>query len=277
MRRYLYCIICLLCAVHFTSCTEDDIITLPPQMVVEGWIDAEGFPMFFLSKTLAVTSERENVGAVKDYVIKWAKVTVSDGEREVVLTGIYDSKVFPPYVYTTGEMRGEVGKRYKLTVEYEDFYAESYTVIPEPVVVEHIYIDENNKIVTVITDNLEEKNYYKFFVRVAGRDAMYYSSNTAAIDDDEYTFPAEIKLDIPSLNVYDPEKRYYKLKKGDVVYVKYAQTDSLAYSFWNNYMNLVDIGRNPYFKYNNNPCSNVNGALGYWFGYGSTEYRLVVR
>ncbi|MBR2415596.1 MAG: DUF4249 domain-containing protein [Bacteroidaceae bacterium] len=270
-------IICLLFATLCPSCTEDDMITVAPQMVVEGWIDAGGFPMVFLSRTIPVSSDRKDAAAVEDFLIKWAKVVVSDGEREVVLTGKTDSNLYPPFVYTTGDMRGEPGKTYKLTVKYEDFYAEAYTTIPNPVSVERIYIDEDNAIKAVINDNPDEKNFYKFFIKVAGRDAMFYSSNTATIDDEEYSFPAEITLDIPALNIYNSELRYYEIQRGDIIHVKYAQIDASAYSFWNDYMNLVDVGRNPYFRYNRNPYSNVSGALGYWFGYGSTKYLLIAR
>lgn len=277
MVKCIQYIICLLCVTLSTACTRDDLITAAPQMVVEGWIDVDGFPVVMLSKTIPVSTNREEVDEIYDYVIKWAKVVVSDGEREVVLTGKYDSEMYPPYVYTTGDMRGEIGKTYKLTIKYEDFYAEATATIPKPANAEKVYLDENNKIKAVITDNPDEKNYYKFFVRVLGRDAMFYSSNMATIDDAEYSFPAEITLELPSLNIYDKEEKNYEIQKGDVVYVKYAQIDAAAYRFWDDYKNFVGVGRNPFFRYNRNPYSNVSGALGYWFGYGSTKYLLIAR
>jgi len=70
------------------------------------------------------------------------------------------------------------------------------------------------------------------------------------------------------------------LKKGvssyfgenDTVMVKFSAMDDDTYEFWRNFEDMADLSRNPLFPVTKNLHSNVSGALGYWFGYGSTFY-----
>ena len=78
----------------------------PPQLVVEGWIDEGGFPVVILSETVPISDIYADVNTLNDRVIKWAKVSIDDGENEVILTGKNSPSYFPPYIYTTSRMRG---------------------------------------------------------------------------------------------------------------------------------------------------------------------------
>lgn len=259
-----------------TSCDKKIYTNETPQeIVVEGWIDAGGYPIVMLSKSIPISSEWQSFENLDEYIIKWGKVTVSDGEKEVVLTGKYDSDYYPPYIYTTTEIQGVAGKKYKLMVSYNEFYAEAETTIPEIVELEAIYgtYSDNKYILKAkIDDNPNEHNYYKFFARVIDRDNMYLSSNIAVINDADYNFPAEIPIEIGSSMLYDKHLRDFVLTKEHSVRIKFAAIDSVAYTFWNDYKNVVEISRNSMFRYNNNIHSNIKGGLGYWFGYGATEY-----
>lgn len=70
------------------------------------------------TQTVMVNPDIEQ-GEIKlqDIPIKWAKVTVSDGEQEEVLVGRKSDGIFPPYRYTGVSIRGEAGKKYFLKVE----------------------------------------------------------------------------------------------------------------------------------------------------------------
>ncbi len=104
-----------------------------PILVVEGWIESGGAPMVLLSESVPVLENQEiSPRQLLDNVAKWAKVTVSDGTRTEILTGMANPDYFPPYVYTSGTMKGEVGKTYTLTVEYKDYKATATTTIPAP-------------------------------------------------------------------------------------------------------------------------------------------------
>ncbi|MBQ8336485.1 MAG: DUF4249 domain-containing protein [Bacteroidaceae bacterium] len=271
MRRLsIYIFLSILLA----SCTEDRFIEAEQQIIVEGWIDAGNYPVVILSKSIPASDEEISLDELGDYVIKWAKVTVSDGEKSVILTGKRSPKHFPPYIYTTTDMRGAEGRSYRLTVEYDDFYATAETSIPKRAEVEKITATRENgkySLQALIDDNPAENNYYKFFMKVVGRDSMYLSSNLAVIDDKNYTFPSIIPIDLGHSHIYD-YNRDYVLSEKDTVLIKFAQIDSVAYAFWDRYKEIIELGRNPIFRFSNSLPSNINGGLGYWFGYGSTEY-----
>ena len=73
------------------ACDSDYGITLQqPALVVEGWIEDGGFPVVILSQTIPVSKGSQNMNDLIDYVIRWAKVTVSDGTDSVALIGKYD-------------------------------------------------------------------------------------------------------------------------------------------------------------------------------------------
>lgn len=263
----------LLLLLTIVACDEEIFVEYPPQLVVEGWIDDGGFPVVILSESLPVSQKYADVAMLDEKVVKWAKVTVSDGENEVVLTGKSNKSYFPPYIYTTSHMRGVAGGTYKLTVSYDDYYAEAETTVPEKVSVER-FISENcdgyYNLKAVINDVPDERNYYKFFVRVIGKDSMYLSSNMSVIDDRNFEFPLEVSLS-PGKSIFDDDDGCL-LDGSERLLVKFAQVDSVAYWFWDEYKNHMEVKQNSIFRYTGNACSNIKGGLGYWIGYGATEY-----
>jgi hypothetical protein len=89
MRIIFLCVFLVL-----ASCKGKYLIEEPPQLVVEGWIDANGFPVVILTETLPISEDEISVLTLEEHLIKWAKVTVCDGEREVVLNGKVDKRYF---------------------------------------------------------------------------------------------------------------------------------------------------------------------------------------
>ena len=278
MQKIIYPLIIISLSLLLYSCTENKFVEAEPQIVVEGWIDAGGNPIVMLSQILPVSEQDITDEEIRDCIITWGKVTVSDGENEVVLTGKKSNNYFPPYIYTTSKMRGEEGKTYYLTVEYKNFYATAQTTIPPKAKIEKIvaeYKNEKYGINAIINDNPEEKNYYKFFVRVIGRDACYLSSNFAIIDDKYHTFPCSVPIDVGKSIFYNNEDlKSYEISEKDKIMIKVAQIDSVIYNFWDDYKNIRELGINSFFRYSNCIRSNISGGLGYWAGYGATEYML---
>lgn len=113
------------------GCSQDVSTSSQSQLVVEGWIDAGGFPVVKLTRTIPLSDDALSLDSLSRYMDRWAKVTISDGERTEVLAGRYDKKYFPPFIYTTYDMRGEEGREYSLRVEASDGkVAEARTRIP---------------------------------------------------------------------------------------------------------------------------------------------------
>ena len=66
------------------SCTTDDEITgNTPQLVVEGWIENGKFPEVILTTTIPISKDYQSLSNIERHLIKWAKVTIDDGERSV--------------------------------------------------------------------------------------------------------------------------------------------------------------------------------------------------
>lgn len=275
--RYLSVLAILLTLV---SCDKDIFVSVEPQMIVEGWIDADGFPMVILTESVVIEdNDYKEYSDLNKYMIKWAKVTVCDGEEEVVLTGKGTKDYFPPYIYTTTRMRGVAGKRYKLTVEYKDYYAEAETVIPEKISLDSMavkYCNDKDSLFYIdafFTDPLQKKNYYKFFTKVVERDSFYLSSDMAVLDDAQFSSSNVSVAVCSGSTIYDESDRMY-FGADEKVLLKFVHIDSAAYSYWDMYKDVKAFSRNPLFPYSRNLPSNISGAYGYWFGYGSTEYMV---
>jgi len=83
--------ILLLLAVLLPFSCEKSIPPGEPRLVVEGWIENGGHPTVLLSESFPV--ELNKAITAEDMVrnlVKWAKVTVSDGDQTVTLTGVMD-------------------------------------------------------------------------------------------------------------------------------------------------------------------------------------------
>ena len=272
----------LIASVIFASCTEDIFVTPEPKMIVEGWIDADGFPVVILTEAVVVDNSYRDYSDISNNIIKWAKVTVSDGENEVVLTGKPTNDYFPPYIYTTTRLRGVCGKKYKLTVEYKDYYAEAETIIPERLSLDSIAVtpcSDNDSLCYLsayFLDSPNEKNYYKFFTMVEGCDSFYLSSNLAVFDDAQFSSNNACVTVYSGNTIFEEKERSY-FNLGDRVLVKFAHIDSTAYAYWESYRDVVAFSRNFLMPYSRDLPSNVIGAHGYWFGYGSTEFMVEVK
>ena len=262
-------ILLLLAALVPLSCQK----SLPPvetRLVVEGWIENGGHPVVLLSESFPVALNQEiTVEDMVRNVVKWAKVTVSDGDQTVTLTGVMDESYFPPYVFTTGGMTGEVGKTYALRVEYKDYVATAETTIPAPVPLDTVYVaavqDSLCHVVCGFTDPPEPGNCYKFFTRTTGVDAHYHPSLLAQLEDSYLNGYTEVflynTLRLMDL-VSDPN-----LRQGDELWVKMCTMDRESFRFWKNFEStLLSNVFNMDFWVETN--SSVQGGLGYWIGYG---------
>jgi hypothetical protein len=279
MRTLLYILTLLFL---LTGCQEGDTITPQPSaLVVEGWIENDGFPMVILTKTFPITTDFQNPKNLEQYVIKWAKVTVSDGENSVVLTGRYDKTYFPPYVYTTSWLKGEVGKTYYLTVEYQDFYAQAKTTIPAPPVIDEYRVEkiagspnEQYQIIACFRDNPNEKNYYQFFTKIGLESNQYIASDLGSIDDSHIRESNEFP--VYRSRTYDTENYISSFTKGEVVAVKFAQVDETSYHFWDAYTKSLSLNTNMFLSTTSSLPSNITGGKGYWCGYGAVNHYLII-
>lgn len=174
-----YCIytlgLILLACATLTACMEEEDAELQTQLVVEGWIEDGGYPVVLLGETHAIDAGMQNI---ENYIVRWGKVTISDGTDSVILTGGYDNDFFPPYKYTTFKMTGQAGKTYTLTAEYRGKKATAVTTIPQPVELDSLHVVRSESdtlfyIKAFFEDNPDERNYYGLFSKRHGKDKAF--------------------------------------------------------------------------------------------------------
>lgn len=273
-------IIIILLSALLLSCSGDYLPEQNDELVVEGWIEDNGFPVVILSKNINISNKYQPLDSLSGCIVKWAKVTVSDGTRSVVLTGRYTKGYMPPYIYTTSHFRGEAGKTYRLTVEYDNHYATATTAIPRPQPIDELMVEQCAQSDTLYQISLRfnssatEPNYYQLFTRVGGRDVRQYLAAYLGTIDSKVLQPGS-KVPVYkgrdiTMREYTP---YYNI--GDTVAVKLAHIDRTSYNFWYDYTRNLTTAGNMFFASAMSFRSNIKGGTGYWCGMGA-DIRYVV-
>lgn len=276
ISRFSPLVLLLLAALMCFSCSVSEETTGAESYVVEGWIDSGHFPIVKITRSMSLRSgDGTSVDSLSNYVERWARVAVCDGERTVVLTGMPDKTGLPPYLYTTGDMRGEVGKTYTLTVDTPDgHHMEAVTTIPEPVRIDSFLVEN----VDGTGDNCQLYGYTrdrrkcKLFTEVVGLDSEYKSSFLGLYDSGMIGNDGRVAICRGYTNLKKDFSPYFM--DTESLLVKFSAIDSVAYGFWRSFEDMVALSRNPLFPVTKNLQGNVKGALGYWFGYGSTFYNV---
>lgn len=267
------------------SCSKDIVLESAKSIVVEGWVDAEGFPVVILTRSLPVMINRYNgvdLDDLSNYVVRWAKVTVSDGESEVILTGGSDKNYFPPYIYTTGDIKGVAGKTYNLKVETDDQIITATTTIPDnPPAIDSIVFSSVSTdasligINVYIKDNPGIHDYYKSFY-VTDLNNPHFVSSALGVVDDALADSAFVMQIIRDWNVVDMNINAYYQKGTDVV-LKIATMDSISYKFWQGYEDRIRLGSSFVTSTTTNIPTNINGGVGYWCGYNARKFAYKVK
>ena len=267
MKKYAH--ILLLAFLVISACSKTEEVGRS-QLVVEGWIENGQHPIVMVSESIGIATDREmDTKGILDHIAKWAKVSISDGTRTEILTGIADPEYFPPYIFTTSNITGEVGKSYTLKVEYKDYKMEATTRIPEPVPIEKVYVqsvtDTTASLRVCFTDPPQTGQYYKIFTRTEGKDSHYHPSALTNVSDESLDGYTEMFIystqrlmdfvDFPNIHV------------GDVLWIKLCTMDRAGYNYWNNFEIMLASNMLSMF-YESDLESNMEGALGYWTGYG---------
>ena len=277
-RRMIYGM-CLL--LLFAACQEE-FQKSREEIVVEGWIESGASPIVLLTKSFVVELEK-NVDEETSIVLPWGKVTVSDGTESVILTGDYDERYFPPYIYSTSKIKGVPGRTYYLTVEYGNRILTAQTTIPEVDSLEAITVapcdeaDGMYQITAYYDDNPATKDYYQFLTRIFNSETRYYPAFLGLQDD--------ARLDLHNRQVVHPgihsltnsEDKYHPYYHADdSVQIKFAKIDETTYNIQKAYSEMVALSSNPIFSSDVSMPTNINGGLGFWCGYAVTRYNVII-
>lgn len=254
MKKFAPIIIAVLLA--GCSTTEEPADTDMP--VIEAWIDSGGYPVVLLTSAI---SPDDRGGELADKMIRWGKVTISDGDDEIIMTGKSDKNYFPPYKYFTYDMTGQPGKTYTITADYKDMHAAASCHMPEPTRISSISchpVEGNDSLRSTILR----------FISPADVPAYYYltvDGSPALMGWTEVDRPG-IEVSIPVYNT----KSHSNIGENFVAQFKIGEHHDIAlhrvseevYRFWRTYDDMLMFGDNVLFGSTLSLPGNVRGGLG---------------
>lgn len=269
----------------FSGCEKEIELELPVHqsiVVVEGWIEQNKYPEVILSLSSPYFSSIDSL-SILDYAVRSAKVTIyTDDDSEILLLSSND-KYFPPQVYRARRIKGEVGKTYNIEVLFRGDTITASTTIPEPVAIDSFWFelaknqDSLGYLYFSITDNPNQKNYYRTLTRVQNQEELFVPTRMSVYDDkyfngEEITFTMAREASSWMENSMD---HYFKI--GDTVDFKLCSIDKASYDFWNTYQNEILSSANPFASTNARIKCNINHGYGVWYGSGVTFSSKIIK
>jgi hypothetical protein len=264
--------------VFMISCSREDYVKNvegESEIVVEGWIEQGDVPQVILSRSIPINATIDST-TIFDYFIRSAKVTVSDGTNEEVLSLRSDKDRVPPYVYYGSKIIGEVGKSYSLKIEYLNKVIKARTSIPDAVSIKSAeYVKENPTDTTGFVylefdDPVLEKNYYQIQTRLDKVEPIFIPALYGNLNDENFV-SSSVSLHV-ARGIYVFSKTKYRpyFTDGDLVFIKLRTMSKNGFDFWNSWQNEIVNGRSPIFPANTSLKSNIKGGIGVWEGYGQS-------
>ena len=222
---------------------------------------------------------------IEEKIIYLGKVTVSDGETSVVLTGRVDTAYLPPYSYSSVRIMGESGRTYRVEAEFEGKKVSAVTTIPPKALFDSISVESMPdkpgffRLTGYLTDMKEQSDYFVVFYRYKGEKQYRNGLHGVASDlaaDTSGVLRIPIYKNMAGTSLVDKDSlstRFFRL--GDTLEIKLAAIDGVSYRFWESFASLTITSTIPFLPVNENIYTNVSGGRGYWCGYGSSTYTIV--
>jgi hypothetical protein len=285
MKYNLTPVFIVLCVFTTFACKPEAEFELPylkKQLVVDGWIEQNGYPMVQLTYNTPYFSNLDSA-SFRALVATRAKVSVTVDNVTEILTGDKDTSFFPPYIYRgTGEIIGKAGKTYTLKIEDELDTIEVSTTIPKPVYLDSVWFEANSPtdsmgiIKAIFSDNGDEKNYYRTLTKEYFNNQ--YVPTLISIFDDKYFNGQRFTFSLKKgpASYIQPSYQVY-FKKGNIIKVKVQTLDKTSYDFWTGYQKEVLNSGNPFAGNHSKIESNIQNGLGIWAGYGISEYKVYAK
>ena len=270
-----------LCLLLLSAC-QKEVQETHEEIVVEGWIESGGAPVVLLTKSFVIERGASDKGETS-IVLPWGKVTVSDGTETVILTGDYDNRYMPPYIYTTSQIKGIPGRTYHLTVEYGNHKLTAQTTIPDIdslealTVTPCIDVDSMYQITAYYDDNPNTKDYYLFLTRIFNRETRHYPSFLGLQDDEQLSLHNQQMVQ-PGIHLLTSNENKYRpyYRENDSVQIKFTKIDETTYNIHKAYNEMVALASNIIFVSDISMPTNIQGGLGFWCGYAVTKYNVTI-
>lgn len=282
-KRYLPCLplFAVFCLFLFSCKEELETFNYSPKLVVDGFIEEGQYPVVVLTKSASYFSTVDSL-ALRELVMSHARVVVSDGEQEEILTLRKNEGYFPPYIYQGTSLKGKAGKTYHLRIDLEGKVYEASTQIMPAVYLDSVWFEsapEEDKglLYGRFTDKAETEDYYRLFTRRQGKDMKYIPMYYSAVGDKYFNGKAFTFSILRGAESLSSEGDDIFFTKGDTVRIKLTSIDRAHFDFWRTLERELYVTGNPFSSSGNTVISNISGgALGVWGGYNSSIYQIII-
>lgn len=264
-------IICILASVlTLASCTPQ-LDESPEMLVVEGWIENDAAPVVFVTSSVSTSFDQKDVTDLISHIALNATVSITYDSVKYPLTPTVRDEYLLKICYTTNALKGTIGGQYTLNVDWNGKHAQAVTSILQPGSVDSITIEQMNDTAYIVKARVQpvpQVRYYRFFSKAVDKDPTFAPSYIGLFD-------SRLNDDLIAVNRggHSPiEQNDYFYALGDSVVFKLASMDDTAYDFWSKFEENVMFSHTALLPYATNLKSNIDGGLGYFFGYGITTY-----
>ncbi|MFT6868201.1 MAG: hypothetical protein ACJA08_003051 [Cyclobacteriaceae bacterium] len=270
------------------SCAGDFEVNLPPydsKLVIDGAIEEGQFPVVYLTMSSGYYESVDSVSLL-ELIVPTARVSVSDGDEQEVLTLFRNTDRYPPFFYKGTDLRGEAGKTYTLEVVSRGETYTSITTIPEAIDLDSIWtqkVENSDSLYQVwlsFIDPSEQENFYRIFSKVEQYQSEFVPVYQSVVGD-RFFDESDISFFILKGNdSFTDVKNDFYFRKGDFVAIKFCTLDSDHFDFWRTLERELYLTGNPFGSSGNNISSNVYGTapvLGVWGGYGVSRHFIEVK
>lgn len=280
MKRLFYIVFsCLVLA----SCqkTIDDDTAGAGRLVVEGWIDSGGHPTVILTRSFSPMSTESTVLA--DLVVRWAKVTISDGERTETMIGRIDNSMTPPFVYTTAQITGVPGRTYTITAEYDGHRIVSSCTMPYPVDISHIDVtpvaesDTLREVSLTFVPDRDGDRCYQLAVYDPSLSGRMLPCFMGAYEASSSVGDGAVTLTVcrPSTDTDGGNYTPY-FRTGRTIMVALTSIAPEVWRFWHEYDDFTAFGGNIFLAGTIPMHGNIDGGYGIWSARGIDVRKITI-
>lgn len=252
------------------SCIEpaDEAAAGEQRLVIDGYIDSDGEPEVIL--TLSANPEVST--QLSDCLIKWGKVTVSDGIDTVILTGGRTNKRFPPYHYHSLSLCGTPGRTYTITAEYDGLTASAKCTMPMPTPIDGVSFtpraDGSMDANISFTAPTDCPAYYRIYTRLIGADSTYYPSRQGVVRADIPGQRITVPIHRGRQDITDHKAYTSTFPTGELVGIKLCRISPEVYRFFHEFENISIFGGGMILNITSPLPSNISSGYGVWSAQG---------
>ncbi|MDP4240292.1 MAG: DUF4249 family protein [Bacteroidota bacterium] len=283
--------ILIILVILISGCTTEVEINQPAynrKVAVDGWIEAGDYARIYLTFSSPYLTQYDSA-SIRASFLNYAKVTLlnSRGDSEI-LTLFKDATYFPPFVYRSVSMKGEVGETYRLRIETLEHVITSSTTIPKIPTENRVFLDlktDSSGIAKAeFSPDLQNVTYLYLQIKSLKADINFhpclpqlFSMPPSASSCDvqlNRTYEGNILSTNKVAKFYDNwPLRQYALS--DTLFVKIGSIDKQSFEVLNSIFTDQNNKNNPVAFNGNVLKTNIEGGIGHWTGVGLAPIQAI--